>query len=119
MSDYILLILGIILMIIGIIGCLVPVLPGPPLSFLGLILLHLSRFGHFATPTLITLGCHYSCCNCNGLYRTGMGHKKIRWFKVRNQRRHNRFDNRIFSRSPGYNIRTINWSICRRNDIQR
>jgi uncharacterized protein len=56
MSDYILLILGIILMIIGIIGCLVPVLPGPPLSFLGLISLHLSRFGHFATPTLITLG---------------------------------------------------------------
>jgi hypothetical protein len=56
MSDYILLILGIILMIIGIIGCLVPVLPGPPLSFVGLILLHLSRFGQFSTPTLIILG---------------------------------------------------------------
>jgi uncharacterized protein YqgC (DUF456 family) len=56
MSDYILLILGIIFMIIGIIGCLVPVLPGPPLSFLGLIFLHLSRFGHFTTPILITLG---------------------------------------------------------------
>jgi hypothetical protein len=56
MSDYILLILGIIFMIIGIIGCLVPVLPGPPLSFLGLIFLHISRFGNFTTPTLITLG---------------------------------------------------------------
>jgi uncharacterized protein len=56
MSDYILLILGIIFMIIGIIGCLVPVLPGPPLSFLGLILLHLTRFGQFSTPFLITLG---------------------------------------------------------------
>jgi uncharacterized protein YqgC (DUF456 family) len=56
MSDYILLILGIIFMIIGIIGCLVPVLPGPPLSFLGLILLHMSRFGQFATSTLIVLG---------------------------------------------------------------
>jgi uncharacterized protein YqgC (DUF456 family) len=56
MSDYILLILGIIFMIIGIIGCLVPVLPGPPLSFLGLILLHISRFGNFTAPTLITLG---------------------------------------------------------------
>jgi uncharacterized protein len=56
MSDYILLILGILLLIIGIIGCLVPILPGPPLSFLGLILLHLSRFGHFSYPTLITLG---------------------------------------------------------------
>lgn len=54
MSDYILLILGILLMILGIIGCLVPVLPGPPLSFIGLILLHLSRFGHFTNPALIT-----------------------------------------------------------------
>jgi uncharacterized protein YqgC (DUF456 family) len=43
-------------MVIGIIGCLVPVLPGPPLSFLGLILLHLTRFGQFATSTLIILG---------------------------------------------------------------
>jgi uncharacterized protein YqgC (DUF456 family) len=57
MSDYILLILGILLMILGIIGCLVPVLPGPPFSFLGLILLHLSRFGHFPDATLIVLGC--------------------------------------------------------------
>jgi uncharacterized protein YqgC (DUF456 family) len=56
MSDYIFLILGIVLMIIGIIGCLVPVLPGPPLSFLGLISLHLSRFGQFTTSILITLG---------------------------------------------------------------
>jgi uncharacterized protein len=56
MSDYILIILAIIFMIIGIIGCLVPVLPGPPISFLGLILLHLTRFGQFATLTLIILG---------------------------------------------------------------
>ena len=56
MSDYILLILGIILMVLGIIGCLVPVLPGPPLSFLGLILLHFTRFGPFTGPTLIILG---------------------------------------------------------------
>ena len=56
MSDYILLILGIVLLIIGIIGCLVPVLPGPPFSFIGLILLHLTRFGHFSNGTLIILG---------------------------------------------------------------
>jgi uncharacterized protein YqgC (DUF456 family) len=56
MSDYVFLILGIILMIIGIIGCLVPVLPGPPLSFLGLILLHVTRFGNFTPTVLISLG---------------------------------------------------------------
>jgi uncharacterized protein YqgC (DUF456 family) len=56
MTDYILIILGILLMILGIIGCLVPVLPGPPVSFLGLIFLHLTRFGHFSNSTLIILG---------------------------------------------------------------
>ena len=56
MSDYLLLISGIILMLLGIIGCLVPVLPGPPLSYLGIILLHLSRFGQFSGTTLVILG---------------------------------------------------------------
>ena len=55
MSDYILLIFAIILMILGIIGCLVPVLPGPPLSYLGLILLHITRFADFSSTILIIL----------------------------------------------------------------
>ena len=53
MADYLLLILGIIAMILGIIGCLVPVLPGPPLSFLGLLLLHFTKFANFTTTALI------------------------------------------------------------------
>lgn len=56
MPDYLFLISGILLMILGIIGCLVPVLPGPPFSYIGLILLHLSRFGDFQTSTLVILG---------------------------------------------------------------
>jgi uncharacterized protein YqgC (DUF456 family) len=55
MHDYIFLILGIFLMIIGIIGCLVPVLPGPPFSFLGIIFLQISRFGNFSRTTLAAL----------------------------------------------------------------
>jgi uncharacterized protein YqgC (DUF456 family) len=55
MSDYVLLILGIILMILGIIGCLVPVLPGPPISYLGLIMLHVTRFGQFTITVLVSL----------------------------------------------------------------
>lgn len=56
MTDYVLLIAGLLLMIIGIVGCLVPVLPGPPFSFIGIVLLHLSRFGQFSNLALITLG---------------------------------------------------------------
>lgn len=56
MVDYLLLTTGIILMLGGIIGCILPVIPGPPLSFLGLILLHLSRFAQFSTKFLIIMG---------------------------------------------------------------
>ncbi len=54
MTYYVLLGIGIIFMILGIIGCLAPVLPGPPLSFLGLLSIHFTRFGHFTRATLIT-----------------------------------------------------------------
>ena len=55
MIDYILLILAVILIIVGIIGCLAPVLPGPPLSYAGLVLLHLSKFADFSNTLLIIL----------------------------------------------------------------
>lgn len=54
--EYLLLTLAIVLLIIGIIGCLVPVLPGPPLSFGGLIILHFSKFAEFSSNLLIILG---------------------------------------------------------------
>ncbi len=41
--DIVLLILGILLILTGIVGCFVPVLPGPPLSYLGLLLLHFTK----------------------------------------------------------------------------
>lgn len=53
MTDYVLVVTGLLIMILGIIGCLVPVLPGPPLSYVGLLLLHFTRFGHFTKWTLI------------------------------------------------------------------
>jgi uncharacterized protein YqgC (DUF456 family) len=54
--DYILLALASILMITGIAGCLLPVLPGPPLSYLGLVLLHLTRFADISRNLFIILG---------------------------------------------------------------
>ena len=56
MPDYILLIAGVLLVVAGILGCLLPILPGPPLSYIALILLHLSKFGQFNSVTLIILG---------------------------------------------------------------
>lgn len=57
MVDYLLAILTGIIMVAGILGCLLPVLPGPPLSFIGLLILHFSRFADFSSTFLITWGC--------------------------------------------------------------
>ncbi|MBS3771300.1 MAG: DUF456 domain-containing protein [Bacteroidales bacterium] len=53
--DIVLLVLGIILMLVGILGCILPVLPGPPLSFGGLLLLHFTKFAEYTTTLLIIL----------------------------------------------------------------
>lgn len=41
--DIALLIIGLILMLTGVIGSFLPILPGPPISWLGLLVLHLSN----------------------------------------------------------------------------
>ena len=56
MIDYVLLAFSIFLILVGIIGCVLPVIPGPPLSFLGLLLVHFTKFAHFNPNTLLILG---------------------------------------------------------------
>ena len=53
--DYFLLALAIVLMIAGIAGCLLPVLPGPPLSYLGLVVLHFTKFADISRNLFIIL----------------------------------------------------------------
>lgn len=54
--DYVLIILGALMMLIGIAGAVLPVLPGPPLSYLGLLLLHFTDKYQFSTKFLIIWG---------------------------------------------------------------
>lgn len=51
--DYILLGLAVVLMLIGIAGCIIPVVPGPPLSYGGILLIHFTRFADFTSNFLI------------------------------------------------------------------
>ncbi|TDB64636.1 DUF456 domain-containing protein [Arundinibacter roseus] len=53
--DIVLLVLGIVSLLVGLAGALLP-LPGPPLSFVGLLFLHFSRFADFSTSILVTFG---------------------------------------------------------------
>ena len=41
--DIVLLVLGLLCMLVGILGSFLPVLPGPPISWVGLLLLHLTK----------------------------------------------------------------------------
>lgn len=51
--DIIWIILGSLCMLVGLIGCLLPVLPGPPISYLGLLLLQLTEDTPFSTQFMI------------------------------------------------------------------
>ncbi len=54
--DIILIILGSLLILIGLAGCVVPIIPGPPLSYGGIILLHLTEKVQFEEKFLVTWG---------------------------------------------------------------
>jgi uncharacterized protein len=51
--DYMLVVLGTLCMLIGVIGSILPGLPGPPLSYLGLLLIHWTRFAQFSGRMLL------------------------------------------------------------------
>jgi uncharacterized protein len=53
--DYVLLILGFICILLGIMGSILPGVPGPPLSYLGLLLIHWTRFASFSARLLFML----------------------------------------------------------------
>ena len=51
--DIVLIVFGIILLVAGIIGCIAPVPPGPPLAYCSLILLQFTRFQPFTITFLV------------------------------------------------------------------
>ena len=54
--DIFLIIIGSLLMIFGILGCFLPILPGPPLSYLGFIAIHFTDKVEFSVFFLIWWG---------------------------------------------------------------
>lgn len=54
--DIFLIVLGSVLVIIGIIGSIVPIIPGPPITFSGLLLVHFTAKQPFTIEILITFG---------------------------------------------------------------
>lgn len=48
--DILLIVVGAICLVVGLLGCILPMLPGPPLSYVGILLLHFTSKVDF-TPT--------------------------------------------------------------------
>jgi len=51
--DILLVILGFCFLIGGWLGCILPVMPGPPFSYIALLLLHVTRFSGFSVKFLL------------------------------------------------------------------
>jgi uncharacterized protein YqgC (DUF456 family) len=51
--DYFLIIVGILFALTGILGCFLPFLPGPPLNYIALLLLHFTSIHQFTTKFLV------------------------------------------------------------------
>ncbi|MFV0268508.1 MAG: DUF456 domain-containing protein [Draconibacterium sp.] len=54
--DFLLVFFGALFMIAGIAGCVLPVIPGPPLSYIGLLMLHFTTRYQFSTTFLVIWG---------------------------------------------------------------
>ena len=113
MPDYILLTLAVVLLLLGIIGCLVPVLPGPPLSFLGLILLHFTKFANFSSTLLITVAVVTIVVTLLDYIVPVWGTKKFGGSKYGTRGATVGLLS-AFSWAPGHNCRTLHRGICRR-----
>jgi len=53
MIDILLIITGILFLFAGLAGCILPIIPGPPLSYLGILLLHFTSKYHFSSNFLL------------------------------------------------------------------
>ena len=54
--DYFLIFLGILLLITGLLGSILPIIPGPPISYAGMVVLHFTDRFSFSDTTLIVYG---------------------------------------------------------------
>lgn len=53
--DIFLMIISAILMLLGLLGCILPALPGPPVSYIGFLLLHFTDKVQFSTTQILVL----------------------------------------------------------------
>lgn len=71
--DILLIILGILCLIVGLAGCILPMIPGPPVAYAGLLLLHFTDKAQFSTTQLLSMAGSSRPCTDTGLFRPDAG----------------------------------------------
>jgi uncharacterized protein len=74
--SILLLIIGIVCLLVGLAGAVLP-LPGPPLSFIGMLVLQYSQYIHFQKSTLFTFGIITIAVTFFDYYASILGTKKL------------------------------------------
>ena len=54
--DYILVVIATVLVILGLLGCILPIIPGPPFSWGGLLIVYYTPYGNFSGSLLLWTG---------------------------------------------------------------
>lgn len=54
--ELVLIVAGVMLLVLGLLGCVLPIIPGPPLSFIGLLIQQFRSSPPFSTELLVVLG---------------------------------------------------------------
>lgn len=54
--EYLLIVLGILCLVVGVVGCVVPMVPGPPIAYAGMVLLHFSGIVEFSVALFVWWG---------------------------------------------------------------
>jgi uncharacterized protein len=75
--DITLAIIGGIFIVVGVIGSVIQLLPGPPLSYLGLLLLHFTGYAEFSAAFLIITGVVAAAASVVDNVLTAIGAKKF------------------------------------------
>ena len=72
MLDIILIVISALCMIAGLAGCILPFLPGPPIAYVGLVILHFTDKVQYSTTQLI-VWVLISCFAGIGLFHSDAG----------------------------------------------
>ena len=114
--DILLIILGILCLIVGLAGCILPMIPGPPVAYAGLLLLHFTDKAQFFHHAVTFMAGSSRPCTDTGLFRPDAGQQIQRRQSVGNARLPHRHHRRVVLHALGHHPRPLSRSLCRRTD---